>query len=183
MYKGRARLGYADGDELDFDAWKSNLQVRTWFAAFGPLLLAGDVRYVASHMLFEYVNTGGSVTPPSFDEVDDIDYYLGITSDVNRDYLRVPILTTGYGKTDIDLAYNDILKFHSRSSGTAGVNARAFTAGAGSRVIGGGLVAAPVPADRTQDILIARWYAGSPKTKVDGSEISLDWELTQEALA
>lgn len=124
----------------------------------------GDASYKLSAMYLEFENVaspGDTVTAPSYDQDEGIDYYTGLAGSPNRDFLRVPLLAApakgivaGY---ESKVAFNQ-LTFVAQSTGTLGVNGLTFSDGANSVVFGVALVAAPVWGDQTRDRVFGRRY-------------------------
>ena len=76
--------------------------------------------------------------------------------------------------------YGNLLTFLAQSSGSTGVNGTTFSAAQNSKVSGAALVAAPVFADSTQDIVFSRTYFDPTSNQVlkqASSQIGLSWEV------
>ena len=71
------------------------------------------------------------------------------------------------------------MNFYAQSSGTAGQHGLAFSDTVNSTVIGVALVAAPVLADPTQDVLITRGYftTAQQKVKTSGYQVGVGWDV------
>lgn len=141
-------------------------------------------QYKIGGMLVEFENNGGAaVTPPSnTDRSNGTAYYAGLSSDPNRDYLRVPLTAQSLESTD-DSLYpegNKLVNF-AQTTGIAGVHGKTFSHTVSSRVYGGALAVFPVANDSTQDIIFSRFYftdSDNQLVKQNGSQISLTWPLT-----
>lgn len=165
----------------------------TWMYEWGQIATQvfgrGNLAYVPAAFYVEYDNvaTPSTTVPvPTVNRQDGISYYLALSSSPTVDYLRVPFLLQP--GIDIDPAFTSFLSppfgnrlsFHSLTSGTAGVNGKAFTNAANSKVYGLAVVATPVPGDHTQDVVWARlYYNVSDQTiKPVSGQLSLDYQLT-----
>jgi len=139
--------------------------------------------YAISGMYLEFENNGGAaVTPPSFDRSGGKSYYDGLLTDPNRDYLRVGMAGITLESTDLSLfPSGNKLNFIAQSTGVVGVHGKTFSDTVSSRVYGGALVATPVQADDTQDLVFSRFYfsnSANQLIKQAGSQITLTWPLT-----
>jgi hypothetical protein len=85
------------------------------------------------------------------------DYYEGLSGAPGRDYLRIGAQLTP-SEAGFTMTPDTSVTFLAQSSGVRGVLGRPFDATANSKVCGLALVAAPVLADRTRDVVFARWY-------------------------
>lgn len=141
---------------------------RQWGAIAAQCVGRGDRAYRLAGMYIEFENMSDdvtAVTPPSFERTEGIEYYAGLADSLVRDYLRVPLLLT----PDVDVVSGDealfpdpllgnLLRVQAITSGTAGVHGRTFSAAEHSRVFGIAIVATPVFADPTRDLVFARGY-------------------------
>lgn len=128
------------------------------------LLGFGDARYKLSAVYVEFENVaspGDPVTNPSFDKDAGIEYYSSLSGSGTRDFLRVPLtgvagsLSDGFAGAD-----ENVVTFTAVSSGATGVHGKAFSSAANSKICGVALVATPVWADRSQDVVFGRAYYG-----------------------
>lgn len=182
LCRGRGRLSevlcLSDGTffRFNFSRWHHNDVLTSWADIVGPLLRGSPdgKRWMIGGMYLEFENNGGAaVTPPTVDrEEDAIAYYASLSSHPTRDYLRVPLAYSTQEDNEI--------KFYARSQGVTGVHGKAFSSAQDSRVYGGGLVAFPVFADASQDVVFSRLYFEDPDDqKIKGrGEIMLEWPLT-----
>ena len=141
-------------------------------------VIGGDAEYKINAMYFEYENgSPGSVTIPSYTRAGGLSYYRGLLNP--KDYLRVPMsINASIISSDATLYEGNQVTFFSLTSGSTGALGRSFTAAAGSTVYGVGLVATPVVASPTQDIVFARTYFGGTLfPKVDGKAIGTEWTI------
>ena len=167
---------------------KENTLMVTFGWAACRLFGYGDTDYRISHVYIEYENVTlptDPVTPPTYDANDTRLYYDNLVSP--RDYLRVPII--GQPATQIASGYEYLftegvdgnkLVFFAQTIGTSGENGLAFSNAVNSKVFGLALVAAPVAADKTQDVIITRGYydTADQKVKEASAQIGVTWELT-----
>lgn len=130
------------------------------------LLGFADVRFKISAVYVEFENVaspGDAVVNPSFDPEDGIEYYSALSGSSTRDFLRVPLtgvapsLSDGFAGSD-----ENTLTFTAMTGGSVGVHGRPFSAAANSKVCGVALVATPVWADRSQDVVFGRAAYAAP---------------------
>lgn len=163
-------------------------QVQAHWAFIVAQLLRKKPNYAINAMYLEYENVADPddvVTAPSFAIDEGQDYYESLSSSGSRDFLRValwgePTLSINVG----DEAYfaegeGNKLTFKAESSGTAGVHGKPFSAGVNSKVFGVALVATPVFADRTQDVVYSRAYYAADKqiVKSPSQQIGATWPI------
>lgn len=184
---GKVRGYRIDGNLwLPATGWASNTHMNDMATAAAALFrrLQDGKNYYVGAMYFEFDNSGSPVDPtPTIDLSSGVDYYLGLTG--TKDFLRSPITATG-GENSDSAKFprgDNVAYFSARTEGTTGLRSSSpltFSDAAGSRVIGGALVAMRTSADITQDLVIARFYfaAASQIEKIAGQQIGLDWPLT-----
>lgn len=161
---------------------RNQIQVQ-WGEIAARLFGDGDARYKLSAMYIEFENVaspGDTVTAPSYDQDEGLEYYEALSASPARDFLRVPLLAgpkkgvvSGYeGK----VAANQ-LTFLAQSGGTEGVHGKEFSDSANSVVFGLALVAAPVWGDRTLDLVFGRRYYAADKQvpKKASSQVGVSW--------
>ena len=144
---------------------------QTWGYIACLCLAQGQSAYRLNCMYLEYFNVTSPtdvVSVPSFLTSAGIEYYEGLASVPNRDYLRVPILATpqitpGAGFLFPSGQGNQVVLF-AQSSGTVGMTGKPFSSANNSKLCGLAVVAAPVLADATQDIIFARTYLPTSPT-------------------
>ena len=143
---------------------------------------ASEYKIAGMYIEFENVASGSdTVTSPSFDRSEGIEYYSSLSSSATRDFLRVqlisspkPSLIPGYeGSTTTE----NQLTFYAQSSGSIGVHGRSFSVGSNSKVFGLALVAMPKWEDRTRDVIFAREYypTNQQVLKQASSQIGVSW--------
>lgn len=149
-------------------------------------LLTGETDgkiYKPRVMYIEYENNGGApVTPPVLgDPATGIAYYEALSGD--RDYLRVPV-TAAILDTSDEETYPDgnVAKYFAQTAGSTGELGSDFSHTVSSRVYGGAIVSAPDLDDKTQDIVVARFYydTANQVLKISGSQINLTVSLPLE---
>jgi len=143
-------------------------------------LFAGGSTYKAAALYFEFQNlVAASDTPdyPSFTAADGIEYYTGLQYSVDRDFVRVPILSEPGVSQIGDSTWR--MSVHAITPDvSAGYWGRTFSAVANSVVIGGALVASPTPDNQSQDIVLCRNYpAGTKVPKAAGEQIAMTWNV------
>lgn len=146
-------------------------------------LLSGDRSVLPNMAYVEFYNGAGD--PPSVvpDPVEGRSYYAGLEAADPADgidYLRIPLIfgpavgaTAGHQSNRV--------RWTITTSGTEGVAGLSFSSGAGSKVFGGALVAAPDLSDRSADLVFARFYPEQPVEKGPANQqIQLIWTYTFE---
>jgi len=163
--------------------WRHNDVLYSWGAAAVRALTQPGSNYTINAMYLEFKNSGGPVSPPTFDRTGGIEYYLGLASSGDTDYLRVPLVATTLDVSDPAL-FTDVnrMTMFAMSNGITGINGKAFSDSAGSTVYGGALVSIINPADKTTDIVFSRFYflAADQQTKLSTSQIGIEWQVTLE---
>lgn len=188
---GEYRLHLVDertGKWTPLSDWSPNTVLYEWgqiaanrlFSADSPLLIN------ALYLEFENGTAAGSVSVPSFDRGDGLPYFEALSTSSVRDYLRVPLLLT----PTVDVAPGSEAYFGAgqgnrvtvfgQSAGTTGVNGKTFSDSAGSVLCGLAVVAAPVLADSTQDVVFARTYYATDRqvAKQPSSQLGVTYRVT-----
>ena len=147
----------------------------------------GDRSYKINRMYVEFENVADPSDPvavPSYDAYDLRSYYDNLSG--TRDFLRIPLegdpqlsIASGYADYFEDGATGNSLLFRAVTQGSVGMNGLTYSNGANSKVYGLALVAAPVDADKTQDVLICRAYfeVADQKLKAASGENGLSWAI------
>jgi hypothetical protein len=156
----------------------------TWGEIACKLFGEGREEFKISAMYIEFENTaapGDTVSTPSFDRADGIEYYSALSSSPTRDFLRLKLISSPKaslisGYEGSSLVANQ-LTFFAQTTGSVGVHGRPFTVGANSTVFGLALVATPKWEDRTRDLIFAREYypVGQQVLKQASSQIGVSW--------
>lgn len=165
----------------------------TWLDTYGHIaaMVLGrrDLSYLPASMYVEYENVATAsdvVATPVVDKADTVAYYQTLSASSTRDFLRVPVLSMaelsvapGYA-TRLAAGLFNKASYTAFVVGSTGVFGRPFSAAARSKVCGIALVATPVPADRTQDIIWGRaYYLGvNQKLVPDTGQLAVTYELT-----
>lgn len=177
---GRVRLGYENGSK---NPWKPNTVLYSWGSIVGPLLSTAESKYRISGMYLEFENLANPadvVATPTYGREEANSYYQSLSTDPDRDFLRVPVSSALLSSTD-DSLYPDknAISFFALSSGTTGVHGKTFSDANNSKVFGLALVAMLDENDYTQDRILSRTYlAGSEQLiKLVSKQIVADWEL------
>ena len=158
-----------------------------WALLASKLFGAGDASYRVSAMYLEFANVvtpGDTVSPPSYDRSEQIEYYQGLSG--NRDYLRIglrgqPVLEIAPGYENyFDAGEGNRLTWSAQSAGTAGVRGLPFASANNSLVIGVALVAARNWIDPSRDIIMGRaYYAPAAQIPKSASrQVGVSWEQT-----
>jgi hypothetical protein len=140
-----------------------------------------DYRLAVIYVEFEN-NGGASVTPPAYGDEDPAGYYAGLGGDPNRDYLRIVEVFHSITSTD-EAAHplGDVLTLLAITAGSTGVHGKPFGSASQSRVYGGAVAAAPVPADPARDVFWSRAYFSNPVEQLSvpsGGQVTLRWPIT-----
>jgi hypothetical protein len=150
--------------------------------------------YSVSAMYVEYENQTDPDEPiavTEFARTLGLEYYSGLISSTNRDFLRVPlrlepaigIAAASEGATVLE--ENDLgnqLTFFAQTSGTQGVHGRSFSHTLNSKVYAAALVATPYFNDQSRDIIFARtnFSIGDQTGKEASSQIGITWDISFE---
>jgi hypothetical protein len=144
----------------------------------------GLPEYKIGGMYIEFENvasSGDTVTPPSFDRSEGIEYYSELSASATRDFLRVQLISSpksslisGYEGSSTSV---NQLTFFAQTSGSIGIHGKTFSAAANSKVFGLALVAMPKWEDRTKDLVFAREYypTANQVLKQASSQIGVSW--------
>ena len=185
--KGQVRASRIIGGQKQFvTPWRSNLVMFEWATIVGKLLTQGLTNYRIGGMYLEHENVaspGDAVSVPAFDRSGGIEYYNGLSTDPDRDYLRVPLVASQVAVVDAtDFPNGNELTFFAQTQGVEGVHGKPFDDTNNSKVFGGALVSFVNEDDATQDIVFSRFYfdVADQQVKLPTSQIGLDWKLTLE---
>lgn len=148
----------------------------------------GRLDYTISAMYIEYENVADPVDPvtiPTYDRSEGLDYYNSLIGSGTRDYLRValrmePTISIAPGFEDyFGEGEGNMLTLFALSSGATGVHGKTFSSGVNSKICGFALVATPVFADATQDVILARTYLAEENQQVKDASANagVTWEL------
>lgn len=145
-------------------------------------LIAGTPSLNVSAMYMEYENLadpGDTPSIPTYDRTEGIEYYNGLSSSPNKDFLRIPItVSPDISSSDEDIYDGNVVTFFAVSEGLAGFHGKAFGPSSNSAVYGAGLISSPDPSDQSLDRLFARTYTGINKIlKETGFEIGITWQV------
>jgi hypothetical protein len=162
LLKGEYRIHEIGGT---IPPWRRNLALVTAAHIAARCIGQGDMRYRVSKVYVEFANGADDPVPvPDFDAQDGIDYYNGLASSPDRDYVRAALNPMPVIDLDpeavgrLDPEHGNRVIFEARLGSVVGVHGKPFSDSAGSRVYGIALVAAPVEADPTRDLVFARGY-------------------------
>lgn len=161
--------------------FRDNAIVRDWSTIFANLLVSGESRYRVATVYLEYSNEAtadSAVSLPPLDTEQGIEYYNGLASDSQRDYLRLFTTSSSVVSSDAELRPNgDSSQFFAMSSGGTGVHGKPFSSQNNSTVYGAALVVSRDANDATQDLILSRVYypAEEQQIKLPTSEICIDW--------
>lgn len=169
--------------------FKPNQIQYAWGFAAVMAMCRRQVLYGISSMYIEFENVADPADPvdiPDFGREEGREYYEDLASSGTRDYLRVPLLQdpklgiqTGFEDFFTDGVNGNKATFFAQTSGIVGVNGKTFGSEVNSKICGAALVATPVVADITQDIIVARAYypVDQQEVKSLSSQLGVSWEL------
>lgn len=145
-------------------------------------VLVGKPTYAIDTMYLEFKNLPMStdpITPPTFDRTGGIEYYTGLSSSPDVDFLRVPLTVSPLiDSSNAALYVGNQVTFFGISEGTFGFFGKPFNVVSNSAVYGAALVATPDLSDQSQDAVFSRAYAGVDKVlKETGEEIGVTWTI------
>lgn len=133
--------------------------------------------YRINMMYLEFQNVldpDDAVSIPSFLPSEGTEYYDGLASTIDRDFIRVPFVSTPtFDEVTGTLAY------FAMSQGSEGVFGKTFSHAVNSKFCGAALIATPEIGDRTQDIVVARSYAevSGQLVKAAGKSVMASWQI------
>ncbi len=161
--------------------FKHNLILREWGSIVGRLLLR-QPEYAISGMYIEFANSASPVAPPAFDREppSGITYYNDLSTDPDKDYLRVQLISGVITSSDAEAYPNgNVPTFFAMTTGLVGVHGKTFSDAADSRVIGAALVAMPDETDATRDLALSRFYfdADQQLPKLPTGQVGIEWEI------
>jgi hypothetical protein len=150
-------------------------------------LLAGNLAFKVAAGYLEYKNVVNGTDPvpvPVYDRTSGLAYFNGLPA--NQDFLRVPLVglpaidtTTDYLPYFTPGVNGNRVTFKLQTTGTVGVLGLPFSNTVNSKLFGLTLVATPLFADRTQDLILSRGYFGVPdqQLKQVGSQLGVNWRI------
>lgn len=171
---------------------KQNQIQYEWGAVAAQCIGMGNRNYRVNAMYIEYENVASpsdDVTVPTYGRDEGRGYYDDLAMSATRDFLRVPLLFQP--SIGIESGYEDYftagvngnkLTFYTQSQGTTGFHGKSFNSSANSKVFGVALVATPVFADPTQDLVFARTYfeVADQTPKLASSQVGITWDVVFE---
>jgi hypothetical protein len=174
-------------------AWRPRAVTRnTWLYTWGYMaaqaLGLGNAAYKIGAAYLEYENVAAPADPvsiPPFQRQDGLEYYANLAASPVRDFLRLPLIVTPAigvvpGFEDYFAAgQGNQLTVFVQSAGTAGFFGKTFSDTVNSKVCGIALVAIPIPADQTQDVLFSRAYyqAADQVLKTPSGQVGIQYTL------
>tara|TARA_Y100001973_G_C5208638_1_gene343597 strand:- start:7 stop:603 length:597 start_codon:yes stop_codon:yes gene_type:complete len=186
---GRVQLYQVDSNNVwTPQANTTNTVLYDWGFIAAKAIGEGDSSYRVNAMYIEFENVASpsdTVSVPTIDRSEGLTYYNGLSG--NQDFLRVELIglpsitiEDGFESYFTEGETGNLLTFFAQSSGTTGVLGNAtFGSANNSKIFGAALVAAPVWADRTQDVVFSRsYFATSDQTlKQASSQVGITWEV------
>jgi hypothetical protein len=169
---------------------KQNLLLYSWGYLACQSLGLGNPAFKVNAAYLEFknvVNPGDVVPTPTYDRTANLSYYNSLP--VNQDYLRVPLvgvptidIAPGYEPYFISGFNGNRVTFNVQSTGTVGQRGLTFGYQVNSKIFGIALVATPVFADPTQDVILARGYfrTTDQQLKQQGSQTGVKWRVAFE---
>ena len=186
---GRVQLYQVDSNNVwTPQANTTNTVLYDWGFIAAKAIGEGDSSYRVNATYIEFENVASpsdTVSVPTIDRSEGLTYYNGLSG--NQDFLRVELIglpsitiEDGFESYFTEGETGNLLTFFAQSSGTTGVLGNAtFGSANNSKIFGAALVAAPVWADRTQDVVFSRsYFATSDQTlKQASSQVGITWEV------
>jgi len=159
-----------------------------WAHIATRLLGLGDTDYAIRGMYIEFENVAAPGTPvvvPTFLREDGLEYYNALVSSGTRDYFRValsslPLITIQAGyEAFFQAGEGNSATFMAQTAGLTGVHGKTFSSIVNSTIYGMALVATPVLADHTQDVVFARTYLEAVEQvgKTVTSQVAVTWTI------
>lgn len=157
--RGRAKIWWSnDGDIRE----TANLVLYDWAPIVAGALSRGrHENHLLNYMYLEFQNGGNDVDPtPLVTRDAPYDYYNNLNSlNPQRDFLRVAVVTEGFQVSDAaKYSAENVLILQSRASAQTGIHGLPFNYASQSKVYGGAVVCARAPANRSADLVLARFY-------------------------
>jgi hypothetical protein len=161
----------------------------TWGFIAAQSLGLGDVKYQIDAMYIEFENVAAPANPvtvPTYDRSEGLEYYDDLSASGTKDYIRASLASnpalgvkTGY-ESHFGAGEGNQLTFFAQTSGAIGVHGKTFSDSVNSKVYGAALIATPVFADPTQDVIFARTYfsVSEQVVKEASSQIGITWEIS-----
>lgn len=168
----------------------NNATMYGWGFAAAQALGFGKTNYRINGMYLEFENVGDPEDPvaaPTFTQDEGLEYYQGLVSSGDRDYIRVPLVSSpvlsihpGYEDGYVSGVTGNKLTIFAQSTGSSGVHGKSFSNGSNSKLFGAALIVAPDWGDPTQDIICNRAYVeeGEQIVKPSSFQLSASWELS-----
>lgn len=193
--KGRLRLHCVKASEHagQPDIWiplgnSLNTVLYKWGFIAGKTIGHGDRDYRINTMYIEFENVTSptdTVSVPSIARDEGTSYYEGLSSSSVRDYMRVSLIgdptisiESGFESYFTEGVDGNLLTFFAQTAAPS-IHGKTFSSVVNSKIFGAALVAAPVAADRTQDIVFSRGYfdIAQQTLKEASSQVGVTWEL------
>jgi len=161
----------------------------SWGTVASECIGKGNRNFRISAMYLEFENMSNpsnAVTAPTYERDEGLEYYQALESSGVRDYLRVPLLlpagvdiATGFESYFTEGVNGNRLTFYSQSQGAVGVHGKVFSDSVHSKLFGVALVATPVFADPSQDVIFSRTYLTSDKQglKQASKSLGITWRI------
>jgi hypothetical protein len=188
---GRLQFGHVDEETGLWTPYGSNHNdpQYSWGMIAAQCIGLKNPAYAVNAMYLEYANVASpssTVAPPTVTRATGLSYYNGLAYTPDRDFLRVPL--TNPPGLDIQPGYEpyftagisgNLLHFFAMSNGSLGVLGKTFSSGVNSLVYGAALVATPVYADRSQDVILAIGYLpiSQQTIKPPSSQAGVQWDV------
>ena len=164
--------------------FKSNLVLFDWGSIAANLFSKAVPDYRIGGMFIEFENVaspGDPVVEPTFDRDDGLEYYNGLISTPDRDYLRVPLISSMTDNSNsANFPADNRVTYHSQSIGAVGVHGTTFSDLVNSKIFGAGLVGFKNNGDSSQDIVMSRFYfdVSEQQVKLPTSQVGITWVIT-----
>lgn len=172
---------------LPVAAIRNQLQYSWGFIA-ARALGYGDMAYQLDALYIEFENVaspGDPITAPTYDRSAGLEYYDGLSASGTKDYIRTALVSnpmlgvkSGY-ESYFGTNEGNQLTFFAQTAGVTGVHGKTFSDSVNSKVYGAAVIATPVFADPTRDVIFARTYfnVSEQVVKEASSQIGITWEI------
>lgn len=161
----------------------------SWGTVAAQTIGLGNRDYRINAMYIEYENVaspGDAVTVPSYGREEGVEYYQDLELSATRDFLRMPLIAnptigieTGFESYFTEGVDGNKLTFYSQTQGSSGFHGKSFSDSVNSKIFGVALVATPVFADATKDIVFSRTYfdTANQTLKLASSQVGVTWDI------
>lgn len=140
--------------------------------------------YAARMLYVEFANVADpedTISPPvGFSQEEGVEYYASLSAEVDRDYLRIPVLSARVFLNDEydGIEANAVTLMGEALPDSEGIHGLTFSLANNSLVYGLAIIVAPILGDPSSDIVIARKYYDSGDQRICPSNGSMTIKYT-----